>query len=362
LESRLRSKSARRSKPIAASYLSPPRQNKVGLMTRIGALALIAGLIGAVGLVFAFGIGDIAAAVASFGWLGFVIFCFAHAPVAILLGLSWRALLPQRSCVGSTGVIAARVLRDAGAEVLPFSEIGGFVIGARAAMLAGLSGAEAAASTLVDLTTEALAQLAFIALGLFALRGIQPDAAILRPATIGLIVVAAVILVAGVVLRNSRRLALKARAGARRWLAVFGEVNRALLSLRQMLDSPKALAISFALHLAAWVGVALEAWFALRLMGAPISLPAAMALESLLFAARSLAFFTPSALGVQEGAYAALAPLVGLAPSDALALSLIKRARDLAIGAPALLIWERIEAARLLRTRSAADPYGDEVA
>jgi hypothetical protein len=32
-------------------------------------------------------------------------------------------------------------------------------------------------------------------------------------------------------------------------------------------------------------------------------------------------------------------------------LSLIKRARDLAIGAPALLIWQRAEAARALRGR-----------
>ena len=83
-------------------------------------------------------------------------------------------------------------------------------------------------------------------------------------------------------------------------------------------------------------------------MGAPISFEGALAIESLLFASRSLAFFAPNALGVQEGAYALLAPLVGLTPADGLALSLIKRARDLAIGAPALLIWQRMEAVRAL--------------
>ncbi len=80
----------------------------------------------------------------------------------------------------------------------------------------------------------------------------------------------------------------------------------------------------------------------------------AVALESLLFASRSLAFFMPNALGVQEGAYALLAPLVGLTPADALALSLIKRARDLVIGAPALLIWQRAEAARVWRKKADA--------
>jgi hypothetical protein len=88
-----------------------------------------------------------------------------------------------------------------------------------------------------------------------------------------------------------------------------------------------------------------------RLIGAPVSYGAALALESLLFAARSLGFFAPNALGVQEGAYALLAPLIGLDIADALALSLVKRARDIVIGAPALLLWQRAEAARLWRKR-----------
>ncbi len=66
---------------------------------------------------------------------------------------------------------------------------------------------------------------------------------------------------------------------------------------------------------------------------------------------RSLAFFTPAALGVQEGAYALLAPLIGLGVADALALSLVKRARDIVIGAPALLLWQRLEAKRQWRAR-----------
>jgi hypothetical protein len=93
-------------------------------------------------------------------------------------------------------------------------------------------------------------------------------------------------------------------------------------------------------------------------MGAPISVEGAIVLESLLFASRSLAFFMPNALGVQEGAYALLGPLVGLTHADALALSLIKRARDVAIGAPALFIWQHAEAAKLLRAKLAVSGEG----
>ena len=55
---------------------------------------------------------------------------------------------------------------------------------------------------------------------------------------------------------------------------------------------------------------------------------------------RAAAFVVPGGLGVQEGAYALLAALFGLPVEIAVALSLVKRARDLMIGVPALLAWQ----------------------
>jgi len=52
---------------------------------------------------------------------------------------------------------------------------------------------------------------------------------------------------------------------------------------------------------------------------------------------------------VQEAAYALAGPLFGLPPESALALSLAKRARDLAIGVPTLLAWQLGEARQLAR-------------
>ncbi|MGA2793928.1 MAG: lysylphosphatidylglycerol synthase domain-containing protein [Roseiarcus sp.] len=321
-------------------------------MRKFAVLAFITGLAGAVALVVWFGAGAVAAAVAGLGWLGFLVFCVAHAPVAALLGAGWRVCLAPGARASFLGVAWARVLRDAGAEVLPFSEIGGFVIGARAAMMAGVSGVEAAASTLADLTTEAVAQLAFIALGLIALAHIRPAAAIIRPTLFAIVAVAGLSVVLALSLRRGRWLSRLAGAAAKRWLAGFGDVDKALAALREIGRRRGAVAASLSLHLLAWLGVALEGWLALRLIGAPITIEGAIAMESLLFASRSLAFFAPNALGVQEGAYALLAPLVGLAPADALALSLIKRARDLVIGAPALLVWQRLEAAQAWRKRA----------
>ena len=79
-----------------------------------------------------------------------------------------------------------------------------------------------------------------------------------------------------------------------------------------------------------------EAWVALRLAGATLGFPAVLVIESLLYAARSAAFAVPNAFGVQEGAYVLLGAGLGLTPEMGLALSLLKRARDLTIGLPAL--------------------------
>jgi putative membrane protein len=323
-------------------------------MRKLAVVAFATGLAGAVALVMWFGAGAIAAAVAGLGWLGFLVVCLAHAPVAAMLGAGWRACIAPDARISLPGVIWARVLRDAGAELLPFSEIGGFVIGARAAMMAGLSGVDAAASTLADLTTDAVAQIAFTALGLLAIVHMRPGAAIICPVVFGLVAVVGLGVALAISLRRGRRLSRLGAAAAKRWLAGFGDVDKALAALREIGRRRGALAASLTLHLLAWLAVALEAWLALRLIGAPISVESAIAMESLLFASRSLGFLAPNGLGVQEGTYALLAPLVGLAPADALALSLIKRARDLVIGAPALLIWQRVEAGRAWRGN--ADP------
>jgi hypothetical protein len=51
---------------------------------------------------------------------------------------------------------------------------------------------------------------------------------------------------------------------------------------------------------------------------------------------------------VQEAGYAAMAQVFGLGPEVGLAVSLLKRARDVVLGIPVLLIWQAIEGRRAL--------------
>jgi uncharacterized membrane protein YbhN (UPF0104 family) len=72
-------------------------------------------------------------------------------------------------------------------------------------------------------------------------------------------------------------------------------------------------------------------------------------LESLGSGVRAAAFMVPGALGALEGSYLLFGALFGLPADTALAISLSKRVRELALGLPGLLVWHWIEGHYLLR-------------
>jgi uncharacterized membrane protein YbhN (UPF0104 family) len=145
-------------------------------------------------------------------------------------------------------------------------------------------------------------------------------------------------------LRHAGRLAARLLPGA----DVAAEETAA--ELRAIYSNRSAVAVSFAFNLLAWFASAVGAWIGLRLMSVTVSLSAMVMVESLIFTLRSVAFAVPGALGVQEVGYLALAPVAGIAPEAMLALSLAKRARDVAIGLPTLIAWQLIEARGIWHT------------
>ena len=80
-----------------------------------------------------------------------------------------------------------------------------------------------------------------------------------------------------------------------------------------------------------------EVYVILQLLQCPVGWGDALMLESLGQAIRAAGFAIPGSLGIQEGGFLLLAPLVGMRPETALALSLAKRAREVILGVPGLL-------------------------
>jgi putative membrane protein len=240
-------------------------------------------------------------------------------------------------------------VRDAGSDLLPVSSLGGDLMGARVAVLGGLAPAAALASTVVDVTLEVAAQLAFTVLGLVLLATLPLAPTVAGETLIGL-AVAAPLLAGFVVAQRIGLFLLLERFGdrlAQRWrwpaLARADGLHAAIGALWR---ARGRLIVNLALHWIGWIASAAEAWLALWLLGAAPSLVVVLVIESLAYALRSAAFVVPGALGVQEGGYVVLGPLFGIPAETMLALSLLKRGRDLALGVPALLAWQWREARR----------------
>lgn len=312
----------------------------IPIVAAIVGLAVIGALVGY------FGAGGVVRSLRAIGWAGFAAICLIHLVVISLEGIAWRLLVPAARV---WAFIWGRLIRDAGSEVLPVSQMGGCVLGARAVVLAGVPGSVAAATTMVDLTLEFIAKLAYMAIGLILLIELRPGMPVSLPVTFGLAATGLFAIAFVIVQRHGfaifdRFARMLGRGWAERTVSGMAAVNAAL---SETYKRRAGLWGGFALHLACWTLSAVEVWIALRLAGAPLGFPTVLVIESLLYAIRTVAFAIPNAVGVQEGAYVLIGTAFGLTPEMALAISLLKRARDLVIGLPALGTWQIAEGGRL---------------
>jgi len=344
---------AQRIYPVLPATSRQPHSGKFMKVVPIIAGLLGLAMIGA--LVGYFGAGTVIRSLRAIGWLGFLAICAIHLAVISLEGVAWRLLVPHGPV---WAFVWGRLVRDAGSEVLPVSQMGGCVLGARAVSLAGIPGTVAAATTMVDLTLEFVAKLAYMAIGLVVLLHLRPGITVSLPVAFGLGVTGLFAIAFVVVQRHGfaffdRFARMLGRGWADRSVAGSAAVHSALSDTYRHTER---LWGGFALHLACWIISAVEVWIALCLAGAPLGFPAVLVIESLLYAIRTVAFAIPNAVGVQEGAYVLIGAAFGLTPELALAVSLLKRARDLVIGLPALATWQAIEGGRLWRRGNAPPP------
>ncbi len=128
------------------------------------------------------------------------------------------------------------------------------------------------------------------------------------------------------------------KIAARLFPAAMGTTLEVAAMLESIYRSRERVGLALGLHFFGWIASAIGTWIAFGLMGSSVSLAPVLALESLIFATRSAAAVIPNALGVQEAAYAVLAPAFGVGAEFGLAVSVLKRARDIAISVPILLI------------------------
>ncbi len=316
-------------------------------MKRLSLGLALAGLAGSLGLVLWYDVGSVLGSAISVGWLGLAALAGWQALTTVLLGLAWSRVVPGWP---AGALIRGRAVRDAATTCLPFSPVGGYVLGARALTLQGMAWPTAAACTVVDVTMEISAQLLFALFGAAILVFMQPGSALAGPLLTGAAIAAAVTAVA---VLARRHIGAGLRGLGRRllgeWFHAEGGLDRLQAEFTRLAAPRLPLTGGLLLHLAGWFITGLGTWISLRLLGWDGAVLPIIALEALLDAVLAAAFMIPGGAGVQEAGYVALGAAFGVTPELALSVSLLRRARDLLLGVPVLAAWQWLEIRRLRR-------------
>ena len=308
------------------------------------ALATLIGLGAALWAIGKVGFGALADAALRMGVGGFALFCLGSILLSAILGAAWLASMPGQPVRKWPLFTWARMAREGANDLLPFSQVGGLVVGARTLTGAGLPAARVYAAMVVDLTTEMAGQVVFTLFGLAVLGSVLVDGSQRHVAPLAWVGAGVTIAMTAALILLQRPMLKLAGALAGALLPKSQiSLDRLHAELTDIYRRRRAVALSFLFNLLGWLFAALLGALALALMGHPLPVWRVIALESLIFALRGAAFVVPGAIGVQEAGYVLLGPLLGLDPQAAVALSLVKRARDVAIGLPSLLAWQAAE-------------------
>jgi putative membrane protein len=336
-------------------------------MRRPAAWLLAAGSLLFLGLLVSQGIGPVLATLAAAGW-GIALVALFHLLPLALDAAAIRVLFTAGHTAGTWGgVLIARWLGESANSLLPLGQVAGPVVMARDLCRRGMPMQEAAAAITVSTTLQALAQIAFALIGV-ALLLARAGAGARTSGHTHFAVIAAALAASGALaiilgsfylvqrrgMFGGATRALARWTGKGGWARLSGRADEIDLAIASTYRRGRSAAASCGWSLAGWLAGTGEVYIALRLLGSPVAWPDALLLESLGQAVRGAAFAVPGALGVQEGGYLLLAPFVGLAPDAALALSLAKRAREVLLGIPGLVLLHRSERAWRRRQGAAA--------
>ena len=303
----------------------------------------LAGLALAVWLLASYGLARILVLVGQAGWGGISAVIAFHLLQVGFSAAAWRTiagLTPRRPTLGAYWVL--RWIREAVNNLLPVAQIGGEFVAARLLQRRAVPLAPAIAGTVADLTMEMVTQILFTLLGLGLLLHNVGGGGL--SSTVVSFVVVAVIVAAGFLGAQSFGLALvfeKALMRIGRTLGWAGTtevegLHQALLTCYR--QSGRVL-LAMCWHSISWLLGGAEICLALHFLGHDTSLVNGTVIESLGQALKAAGFAMPGALGIQEGGYIVICQAFNLSPETAIALSLVKRLREVVLGVPGLVTW-----------------------
>lgn len=275
------------------------------------------------------------------GMSGFALILLIRGVQFAITGLAWWSVSRPLSCEPSPATFTLlRWLREGINSLLPVAQVGGLLLTIRLLCRFGQTSAVAMAATIADASVELVTQIVFTLFGLVVLADINADD-VWAPGVLSGFAFISGAAAAAIAAQKLGGVRLAERAAARLgWSGVVG-LHEALMAVYRQRGALGRAAI---FHLSGWLLGGVEVVVAFHFLGWDIGIGQGLVIESLGQAVRTAGFAVPSALGVQEGGFILVCGLVGLPADGAVALSLVKRLRDIAFGIPSLAVWQWLEA------------------
>ena len=323
-------------------------------LSRVAFVLLSIGFALFVGLLAWQGFGAVASALSHAGWGLLVVAAFHLLPLAIDAAALRVLFERRRHDVPMPLLLVARWIGESVNSLMPAGQLGGPVVMVRQLARAGVPLTDAAAALAVNTTVMAFTQVVFAITGLvvFAIAAHGVAEGLRLPAAIAI----AFLLLSTLGFYWAQRrgmfgnvLRFVAKTFGRDWSGMTARADAIDDAVAALYRKRRRIAATCAWSLLGWFVGTGEVWLALDFLGHPVGLVDALFLESAGQAIRGAAFAIPGSLGAQEGGFLLLAPLVGLPLDVALALSLVKRARELALGLPGILVLHLSERHRQVR-------------
>ena len=324
------------------------------------AIGTLAGLGVGAWLLASAGVAEVLRLLGVAGW-GIAAVAAFHLVQLLFSALAWRAIaLPAGARQPTLGAfVRLRWIREGVNNLLPVAQIGGEVVAARLLRRRGVPLPLAVAGSVGDLTMEMLTQIAFTLLGLGLLALLVGESGVSGTVLAGLALAALGAAgfvgaqwfgLAGLIERGIMRL-----SNSFGW-APLGEIGGLDAAIRDVWRRPAHLALAALHHAVSWLLGGLEVCLALHVLGTDVGLGEGIVIEALGQALKAAGFAVPGAIGIAEGGYVVVCHLFGLSPDIAVALGLIKRIREVALGVPALFAWQWLEGRPALQTEAALGP------
>ena len=317
-------------------------------MKHLGRLAALLGLLGAVWIFWRGHPREVFALMRTAG-LGLVLAGLLHILGMLVNAVDWRTLIRGRR-PGLAAMLLVVWIRESINNLLPVARIGGELASFRLMRALGQRASVAAATLVVDLQLTVISQLLFTLVGVgYLLTQSAASGALHLAGNVAWGLVAAVPVLAGFALavraspfeRVSRLLNRVVGGKLAALVGTSARIDRQIMLIWQR--TGVVVRYVFLWQLLQNLACTLEIWAALYFLHSPVSFLKAVALEALIQAVSSAAFFVPGGLGVQEGGFVLIGRALGLDPATSLALAGARRIRDVVVFLPGLVAWQVTE-------------------